>query len=411
MIRYTPRDYVHFARIAWRNRQRQRAWATEYEASIRDGTFCVPHAAVVQLIPTEACNLRCAMCNQWGDNGYFKLGVRKVQHMDRDDLTALMRSLSARDSLISVHGGEPFAYKHIDHLLELLAEQPFDVLFSTNGTLLDKHLDALARLPNLGFLLSIDGDETTHDAIRGPGRFRQAADAMARLFEMRRSRGMPLPVVIMSYTVCELNGDTTTRAYEVARSLNAFVINYNMRWFLTEEVGVAYERHLQSHFGIASSGAWRGWLSERSDHDYTETTNQLARLVRSKRFKLFPPYVVTTPAKLRGRDFRAYFADYLEVFGRDSCFMPFYWARVHANGDLIFCPGHPDIIAGNVFRDGFVAAFNSSVAVDFRKHILHNRFPICNRCCGLYMTKPGRPFEQRARKRLGLTGGITTHWP
>ena len=410
-IRYTPRDFVHFARIAWRNRRRQRAWATEYEASIRDGTYCVPNAAVVQLIPTEACNLRCAMCNQWGDNGYLKLGVRKVEHMDRDDLGALMRSLSARDSLISVHGGEPFAYKHIDHLLELLLEQPFDVLFSTNGTLLGEHLDALARIPNVGFLLSIDGDEQTHDQIRGKGRFRQAADAMAALFEMRRSRGLPLPVVIMSYTVCELNGDTTSLAYSVASSLNALVINYNMRWFLTEEVGIAYERHLEDHFGVKSTGAWRGWISEHRDHDYGDTASQLARLVRSKRFKLSPPYVVTTPAKLGGDDFRAYFADYLEVFGRDSCFMPFYWARIHANGDLIFCPGHPDIIAGNVFRDGFVPAFNSETTIKFRKHILHNRFPICNRCCGLYMTKPGRPFEQRARERLGLTKVVATHWP
>jgi MoaA/NifB/PqqE/SkfB family radical SAM enzyme len=109
------------------------------------------------------------------------------------------------------------------------------------------------------------------------------------------------------------------------------------------------------------------------------------------------------PKHLRGNDFEKYFTDYLNVFGNESCFMPFYWARIHANGELIYCPGHPDIIAGNVFRDGFLTAFNSETSIKFRKHILlHNRFPICNRCCGLYMTYPGRPYEQKARRNLGL---------
>lgn len=54
------------------------------------------------------------------------------------------------------------------------------------------------------------------------------------------------------------------------------------------------------------------------------------------------------------------------------------------------------IIAGNVFRDGFMQSFNSDAAVKFRKHMLTNRLPICNRCCGLYMTNPARKFEQKS---------------
>ncbi|UCE21740.1 MAG: SPASM domain-containing protein, partial [Candidatus Aminicenantes bacterium] len=106
-----------------------------------------------------------------------------------------------------------------------------------------------------------------------------------------------------------------------------------------------------------------------------------------------------------------YFFNNNEVFGHDSCFMPFYWARILSNGDLIYCPGHPDIIAGNVFKDGFDSVFNSRISVQFRKHILHNRFPICNRCCGLYMTWLGRPHEQRVRRKLGIDKEVTTHFP
>src|ERR1044071_6018848 len=116
--------------MLWRHRVRQALWQREYEAAVGGGSFRLAFPSCVTLIPTEACNLRCPMCNQWGENGYFLSGAREATHMDPDALSFLVRSLSPADSLISVHGGEPFAYKHMDVLLALLSEQPFDVVFS-----------------------------------------------------------------------------------------------------------------------------------------------------------------------------------------------------------------------------------------------------------------------------------------
>jgi MoaA/NifB/PqqE/SkfB family radical SAM enzyme len=330
--------------------------------------------------------------------------------MDPDALAALLRGLDAEASLVSVHGGEPFAYRHTDRMLDLLAERQFDVIFSTNGTLLGRHVDGLARLRNLGLLLSVDGDEAAHDRVRGAGTFRRILEAMDALFEARRRAGAPSPFVMMSFVVCEWNGDAIPGMPAVAREMGAFALNYNLRWFLSPEAGQAYEAHLQAHFGLRSSGAWRGWLSDRPDHDYRPAANAVADLMQRNRFRLRPPYVFTTPAGLGRRDLERYFSDYGEVFGNESCFMPFYWARVHSNGDLIYCPGHPDIVAGNVFRDGLSAAFNSEVSLRFRRHILGNRLPICNRCCGLYMTRHARPQERRVRRRLGL-GPVQAHFP
>jgi MoaA/NifB/PqqE/SkfB family radical SAM enzyme len=397
--------------MVWRGRCRNKAWGKLFEAAVRNESFQLPAAAVVQFIPTEGCNLRCPFCNQWGENGYFLAGARKVATMDETLMTRLVEQLSPRDSLINIHGGEPFAYKHIDALLDILAKRDFDVLITTNGTLLSKHLEALARLRNLAFILSIDGDEETHDRIRGKGTFQKIKEGITQLFELRRSFGVPPPLVIMSSVVCESTTDVIEKAYEIARALGVFMLNYNFRYFMPEAAGLAYEKHLQENFAVKSSGAWRGWVvPDYEKYDYREVAHRVRRLLRAKRFELRPPYVVTGPSQLRGKDYDNWFTDYTNTFGNESCFMPFYWARVHANGDLIFCPGHPDIIAGNVFRDGFMQSFNSAVAVKFRKHILQNRFPICNRCCGLYMTNPARPFEQKARRRLGLPKEVTVHY-
>jgi len=407
--RYTPRDYLHFAQFYWRGRKRQQRWSTNFETCVRDGSFKLPSAAVVQFIPTEACNLRCPFCNQWGEAGYFIAGSRKVESMDARALTSLIQDLSPHDSMINIHGGEPFAYKHIDSLLALLAERDFDVLITTNGTLMKTHLPAVARIRNLAFILSVDGDEGTHDKVRGEGTFRQIATGLKDLFDLRRELGLPLPLVIMSTVVCEWTTDVIEKAFSTASEFGVFMINYNLRYFMPESAGLAYEKHLQEEMGVTSSGAWRGWISPKHDqHDYRETSERLRRLL--KRRRLFPPYPVTGPSHLRGKDFDDWFSDYLNTFGNESCFMPFYWARIHANGDLIFCPGHPDVIAGNAFRDGFMASFNSEMAVKFRKHILSNRLPICNRCCGLYMTNPARKFEQKARRNLGLNKKVTIHY-
>lgn len=407
-----PRDYLHFARFYWRGRRRLQQWSKDFEASVRNGAYTLPNAAVVQLIPTEACNLRCPFCNQWGTSGYFLAGSRKVESIDENALTALIRTLSPRHSMINVHGGEPFAYKQIDALLTALAEGDFDVLITTNGTLMKSHLPAVARIRNLAFILSIDGDESTHDSVRGQGTYARIKENLEHLFDLRRELGFPLPLVIMSTVVCEWTTDVIERAYETAKQLGVFMLNYNLRYFMPESAGLAYEKHLQEELGVTSSGAWRGWLAPAHEqHDYSETTARLRRLLARTRFRPLPPYVVTGPSHLRGKDFDRWFSDYHNTFGNESCFMPFYWARIHATGDLIFCPGHPDVIAGNVFRDGFMESFNSPMAVRFRKYILTNRLPICNRCCGLYMTNPVRKFEQKARRNLNLDRKVTVHYP
>lgn len=401
-------DVVHFLRMYFRNQRRQRRWARAFEESVRTERWTIPSAAVVQLIPTEYCNLRCPMCNQWGEQGYFLAGARKPEHMPEDSLIRLMRGFSPVDSLISVHGGEPFAYRHIPTLLALLQDRQFDVMFTTNGTLLGRYAEQLASIRNLGLLLSIDGDEETHDRIRGKDMFRQSVQGLSDVQEARRRRGMPLAMVAMNAVVCEWNTEAMRGILKVAKEIGAFVLNYNMRWFLPAAAGEAYDRHLQNHFGLSSSGAWRGWVSTPDRQLYARACTDLRMIVEEHRLQFRPPFVMTTPTGLVGADFEKYFGEYREVFGHETCFMPFYWARIHANGDLIFCPGHPDIVAGNVFREGFEAAFNSPLSRQFRQHIVNRRMPICNRCCGLYMTFPARGKERRVRRRLGLAKTAAT---
>ena len=79
--------------------------------------------------------------------------------------------------LITVLGGEPFIRAD---LLEVIAANPetyFQIF--TNGTLVTPaHVERLGKLGNAALMLSIEGDEPTTDARRGPGTYRELMRTM-----------------------------------------------------------------------------------------------------------------------------------------------------------------------------------------------------------------------------------------
>src|SRR5262249_39460322 len=121
MISYAPNDYLHFGRMLWRHRTRQKIWQREFETAVRSGSFQLRFPSAVTIIPPETCNLRCPMCNQWGEEGYYLRGARKAEHMEAAGASRLLEDLDPGQTMLSIHGGEPFAYKHIDALLERIA--------------------------------------------------------------------------------------------------------------------------------------------------------------------------------------------------------------------------------------------------------------------------------------------------
>ena len=97
---YRFSDYLHFGQMLWRHRARQSRWRREYETAVAGGSFRLPFASNVTLIPTETCNLRCPMCNQWGEEGYFLRGAREAQHMEEAGLCRLVQGLDPSTTLL-----------------------------------------------------------------------------------------------------------------------------------------------------------------------------------------------------------------------------------------------------------------------------------------------------------------------
>lgn len=131
---------------------------------------------VVQLHPTLACNLRCAHC-------YSSSGPGAGHGIP---VATLLRALAPLQregyEVVSISGGEPFAYRRLDQLVRGAAESGWKVHLITNGTLVDARRLAPVAPYLSAVAVSLDGGEARHNQVRGTRRaFAQALAGMDAL--------------------------------------------------------------------------------------------------------------------------------------------------------------------------------------------------------------------------------------
>jgi radical SAM protein with 4Fe4S-binding SPASM domain len=148
----------------------------------------VPEGLRLQWHITERCTLRCAHCYQDSFTAPDPPLATLMQVLEQyQDLLEHWRSGPPRRHVwgqIVVTGGEPFLHPGFPSLLAECARRRsrFGFAILSNGTAIDaaqaKELHALR--PDY-VQISIDGDSTTHDRVRGPGSFDRATAALGQL--------------------------------------------------------------------------------------------------------------------------------------------------------------------------------------------------------------------------------------
>jgi len=123
---------------------------------------------VLMLEPLHACNLSCAGCGrirEYADTLSEMLSVGQC-------LAALSECGAP---IVSICGGEPLIYPHLEELVERIIARRKHVYLCTNGLLLEKKIGRLPRSSRLLVNVHLDGMEATHDRLAGrPGVFAAA---------------------------------------------------------------------------------------------------------------------------------------------------------------------------------------------------------------------------------------------
>lgn len=125
---------------------------------------------VIQWHITHMCNLRCSHCYQ----------QEYQSHTPTEQLYGILdkicRFLEGKTCIgqINLTGGEPLLHPEFFPLAREIRNRGFRLGILTNGTLIDGELARkLAGLEPVFVQVSLDGNEQTHDAIRGGGSFRR----------------------------------------------------------------------------------------------------------------------------------------------------------------------------------------------------------------------------------------------
>lgn len=146
----------------------------------------------LELAPSNACNLQCAMCN-----GDWSSSIR----LHREGRPALPRPFAERQldevralagGLDELHlfGGEPFLMPEGLALLEIAAEAGVRATITTNGSVLNPRVERLLDRPGINLVVSVDGASAeVYEAIRQGARWADLEAHLDRFQELARANG------------------------------------------------------------------------------------------------------------------------------------------------------------------------------------------------------------------------------
>jgi len=124
---------------------------------------------------TYRCNLACQFC-----------GRRNLvaSEMTTAEIKKCMDEFKKMGTIFwGFNGGEPLLRQDIGELIDYAKKLKFKCSMVTNGTLIPKRIEQIKNLDMV--IVSLDGPEPIHDAIRGPGNFEKTIKGIEILIEKK----------------------------------------------------------------------------------------------------------------------------------------------------------------------------------------------------------------------------------
>ena len=164
---------------------------------------------ILQWHITNSCNLRCKHCYQ---DDY-------TQNMNYNEATEWLRQYDdylkeqKMTGQINLTGGEPLMCPFLLDLIGEIRKRHHGFALLTNGTMIDAaYSKRLAAFKPVFVQVSIDGDEATHNKIRGQGQFQKTIEGIKNL----KHSGIR---VLVSYTVQKSNVGCIEEAVRICNDL------------------------------------------------------------------------------------------------------------------------------------------------------------------------------------------------
>lgn len=324
------------------------------------------------------CNLRCRMCDvgQHNENSMFYKNLKGDTGGDFpiERFKTLMDEVQHFKPFIGLTTTEPFLYPHIFDAVDYATHRGMPVNITTNGTLIEKHIDEIFESGLHRLSISLDGPARIHDKMRGvPGVYDKVIKGIERLKEEKLRRKSKYPYLYISSFVCDTNHQ---HLLEYVSNLPSNAIErLNMKLMVFTTQGIV-EKHNQKYGDILPATV-SCVPEDFSPYDIdVDVLYEQAKEINEKYGDFCTLYFEPDREKLY-----KYFHEPDQFMDATKCVFPWFVSQITANGDLITLTRCYNITLGNIMDRPFAEAWNGSQMRDFRKRLQKKgRFDGCSRC-------------------------------
>jgi len=269
-------------------------------------------------------------------------------------------------------GGEALLNPNFFRLCAILKKEKIKITLLTTGLTIKKNAEQLVEFVD-DVIVSLDGDEQLHDAIRNiPGAFSKLKDGVQCL----RFLDSDYPITART-VIHRLNFRNWEAIINEAKLMSLDQIS-----FLPADVSShAFNRQM----------AWEEPKQHEiliSEKELPELQEIINRIIKNNRFDFDSGFIAESPEKIRQiHDYYAAFYG-LNPFPYKKCNAPWVSTVIEADGNLRPCFFH-DVI-GNIRDSSLAAILNSDKAISFRKTLDMSKNETCVKCvCSLNLS----PFK------------------
>jgi MoaA/NifB/PqqE/SkfB family radical SAM enzyme len=300
------------------------------------------------------------MCDIWKDN-------KNLQQLTEKDVSGLLSSLKKLGTKqVVMSGGEALLNQNFFKLCEVLYKEGIKVTLLTTGLTIRHHAEQLLKWVN-DIIVSLDGDQPLHDAIRNiPGAFQKLKEGVEHIHSINPKY--------------RITGRT------VIQRLNFW--NWSSIIHQAKQMGLKQISFLPADVSSHAFNRQMAWEEPRqheillSEQELPELQSIITRLFSEHADDFNTRFIAESPEKIQY--IYDYYAAYynLNPFPRKKCNAPWVSAVVEADGNVRPCFFHGTL--GNIRDAKLTDILNSDIAVNFRKTLDMSINPTCVKCvCSL----------------------------
>jgi MoaA/NifB/PqqE/SkfB family radical SAM enzyme len=304
------------------------------------------------------------MCDIWKGN-------HNLKQLDETDIGGLLTALKKFSTqAVVMSGGEALLNPDFFRFCEILKREKIRISLLSTGLTIKKHAVSLVQWVD-DIIISLDGDEMLHDAIRNiPGAFNKLRDGIESIRSLSPNFRISGRCVIQ-----RLNFRHWPAIIQTAKE-----IGLNSISFLPADVSSsAFNREI-----VWNEDRQQEILLAESDLEELKVTIEDILNRFSNDFKNH--FIAESPQKLM--KIYSYYSAYLghNEFPYKKCNAPWVSTVIEPDGTVRPCFFHKSY--GNIKTASLDAIINSKNAIEFRKNLDMENNPVCLKCVCYLNLKP-----------------------